>query len=67
MITSKQFLREVKKIFPNATLSSIRIDKKFEDFTWAYGGISKNNYPDKDSTQIDKINKMWLKVRKKLY
>ena len=67
MVTSKQFLKEVKKIFPNATLESIRISKKFDDFTWGYGGVSKNNYPDKYSAQIDKINKMWLKVRKKLY
>ena len=67
MITPKQFLKEVKKIFPNATSKSIRIHKVHDDFTWAYGGISKNNYPDKYSVTIDKINKMWLKVRKKLY
>ena len=56
----RKFLLEVKKIFPNADLESIHINKTLRqmDFCWCYGGVSKRNYPDKYHNQIDKINTM---------
>jgi hypothetical protein len=61
----QDFLKEVKKIFPNATIKSITNKGYLKTvfFCWCYGGISKNNYPDKYHKQIDKINKFALKVK----
>jgi hypothetical protein len=52
------FLREVKKIFPNATAESIKLGKVLMrfDFCWCYGEVSKEN--TNYGKQIDKINKM---------
>ena len=52
------FLKEVKKIFPNATEESIKLHKSLMklNFCWCYGEISINNYPDKYHKQINKIN-----------
>lgn len=55
-----RFLKEVKKIFPNATEQSIKISKTLRDldFCWCYGEVSIKNYPDKYHKQINKINEM---------
>lgn len=55
-----EFLKEVKKIFPNATLESIQLSKRLMkiDFCWCYGLISVKNYPEEYHKQINKINKM---------
>lgn len=52
------FLLEVKKIFPNATIESINIGKILYkiDFCWCYGEVSINNYPDEYHKQILLIN-----------
>lgn len=66
MVTEQQFLKEVKKIFPNATLDSISNKHyiKEPNWCWIYGEISTTNYPDKYHSQIRKINKMNLSRRK---
>ena len=66
MVTEEQFLKEVKKIFPNATLKSISNKHyiKQPSWCWSYGEISTNTYPDKYHSQIRKINNMNLKRTK---
>ncbi len=64
MVTEQQFLKEVKKIFPNATLDSISKYIKEPNWCYKYGEISTTNYPDKYHSQIRKINKMNLSRRK---
>jgi virulence-associated protein VapD len=54
------FLKEVKKIFPNATKETIKIHKDLMklDFCWCYGEVSINNYPIEYHKQIIKINQL---------
>jgi len=60
MINKYDFLIEVKKIFPNATIESINLGKTLMnlDFCWCYGEVSIKNYPDKYHKQIIKINQI---------
>jgi len=58
-----RFFRQVKKLFPNATRKSIRLNKyQYLNFCWCYGGINKKNMPDKYHKLIEKINEIALKM-----
>ena len=58
------FIREVRKIFPNATKSMIikTLDNGNPIFCYSYGGIHMNNHTNRD--QIFKINHMARHYRK---
>jgi hypothetical protein len=62
----KEFLEEVKQIFPNATKESIKLSKTLMalNFCWCYGEVGLKNYPDKYHAQINKINNLSQQISK---
>jgi hypothetical protein len=70
-INAYNFLQEVKQIFPNATMESIKLSKTLMSlgFCWCYGEVGLKNYPDKYHAQINKINAMakQISLTKKRY
>jgi hypothetical protein len=63
--TWNDLLIEVKQIFPNATIESIKLSKTLRkiDFCWCYGEVSIKNYPNKYHKQIIKINEIAKRIR----